>query len=555
MLQYEQLGFDVESYFRRFGGTALGLKLASEVAARVPGIHTPSFVPVKLDRLALCDRGVPEELRPLAGKAVVVHGSGPREAFSSHQVRGARHPFKGVRLRMHMELDLQALLARLGGDADACSLVFQEMVENPGLGVIYTQWDGTRTAFEFRIARDTFYVEALGGKVQYRESTRRDRNTNLLESLVDLPGLLELHEQLERQLSGQPFSAEVLFDNRQLTILQLRGPLMDAPQDATFTLNLRDWEARYERHGATRFVWGAFDCEGPVIGVDELAGVPGLAAEGTKLVLVHQRPVWADERVRRLLEDGTRLLFLDTEEGFRLSHPAILLPPAGPLRDRFQYIALPWLLPEDLLGKVVRVVSDGQEGILLEPRAEAGLQGAAGAFDRRRTDLPASRRGSVTFTPLPPGHVPPFSQVTSVGVIAFTPDGKHLVTTLQSRGIDLPGGHVRKEERSVEEVARREALEEAQVELGPIAFVRAWSSDFYGTAPHELTYLVTVAAVIERIHPFSPNLSHARRLFLTPEQFLSVYSGGDRQRMADLVADTHRLLFPPDARTAQPRRL
>ncbi len=549
MLRYQRLGIDAEGYFQRFGGTALGLKLASEVAARVPAISTPLFVPVELDRLTHWDGACLEELRPLMGREAVVRCSGHREAFSSHQARGSHHPFKGVRLHIQPELDVRALFTSMGDAAGDCmGLVFQEIVENPSLGVTYTQWDGSKTSLEFRFGRDTFYVETRGGKVQYKESTRLDRNTNSLDSLVDLAGLLELHGQLEYHLDGYPFSAEVLFDNRRLTILQLRSPLTDAPHDAAFTLVSRTWEAQYERQGATRFVWGAFDCEGSVIGVEELVVNPGQTVKEPKLILVKQRPVWADERIRRLLGDGARLLFLDTEEGFRLSHPRDLLPPAGPLRECFQYIALPWLLPENLLGKVVRVVSDGQEGILLEPRVPADIRGGTGALDRLRTDLPVARRGSITFTPLPLGQVPPFSQVTSVGVVAFTPDGKHLVTTLQSRGVDLPGGHAQNQERSLEEVARREAMEEAQVELGQIAFVRALASDFYGTAPNDLTYLVTVAAVIEEINPFRPNLSHARRLFLTPEQFLSLYSAGDRQRMADLVWDSHRLLFAPQAR-------
>ncbi len=89
--------------------------------------------------------------------------------------------------------------------------------------------------------------------------------------------------------------------------------------------------------------------------------------------------------------------------------------------------------------------------------------------DRRRTDVADER--AVTFVQLGPGFVPPFEQVTSVSVVPFADDGR-MVAALLRRGVDLPGGHVQEGETSVEQVARREATEEADIRtLTPLRIV------------------------------------------------------------------------------------
>jgi len=115
--------------------------------------------------------------------------------------------------------------------------------------------------------------------------------------------------------------------------------------------------------------------------------------------------------------------------------------------------------------------------------------------DRRRTDVAAGR--VVNFTPRENGFMPPFDAVTSVSVVPFTDDGR-LVAVLLDRGIDLPGGHVQEGERTVEEVARREAYEEARIALRNVHVTTVIQSDYYGSAPKELTYMVQAAAFVDR---------------------------------------------------------
>ncbi len=115
--------------------------------------------------------------------------------------------------------------------------------------------------------------------------------------------------------------------------------------------------------------------------------------------------------------------------------------------------------------------------------------------DKRRT--PKDGR-EANFRLREPEFVPSFDQVTSVSVVIFTADGA-MVATEDKRGKDLPGGHVAEGEDSCEETAGRESLEEAGVTLRNLRFLRAIESDFYGSEPDELTYMVIMTALVDEI--------------------------------------------------------
>ncbi len=155
------------------------------------------------------------------------------------------------------------------------------------------------------------------------------------------------------------------------------------------------------------------------------------------------------------------------------------------------------------------------------------------ARDRRRTDVADGR--AVTFVQLGPDFVPPFEQVTSVSVVPFADDGRSVAALLR-RGVDLPGGHVQEGETSVEQVARREAMEEAGIGLRDIRVVLVIQSDYYGTAPEDLTYMVMVAARVDAYHKFAPNEESSGRVVLDGEEFLRRYTAGDTEAMRRITA-------------------
>lgn len=102
-------------------------------------------------------------------------------------------------------------------------------------------------------------------------------------------------------------------------------------------------------------------------------------------------------------------------------------------------------------------------------------------------------------------------------VIAFTDDNK-IAMSKPERGWGIPGGH-REAGESIEECLRREAIEEAAIELGELTFIGYWATKkvfesvhnkHYPSKAHQLLFL----ADITKIHEFHPELEVSERAFV-----------------------------------------
>jgi len=170
-----------------------------------------------------------------------------------------------------------------------------------------------------------------------------------------------------------------------------------------------------------------------------------------------------------------------------------------------------------------------------EPKVHVAVAEKA---DKRRTPPKGDR--PINFRLMPADCVPSFDLVTAVAVVAFTPEGK-IVAAEEHRGPDLPGGHVQEGEETAEQTARRESDEETGIKLGTVHFLRAIESDFYGTAPEDLTYMVIMAAIVTEQGPVPAGMT---RHIMTPEQFHLAHRGLRKEMLKDLVSAAQKLLFP-----------
>lgn len=152
--------------------------------------------------------------------------------------------------------------------------------------------------------------------------------------------------------------------------------------------------------------------------------------------------------------------------------------------------------------------------------------------DKRRTLEIKGKQ--VTFTLLPASAVPPLDKVTSVAVVPFTDKGD-IVLALLDRGADIPGGHMHKDETTLEQTARREAMEEAFITLGPLKTALVIQSDFYGSAQDELTYMVVMTGTVTAFDDEKPDGETMGRKIMPPEQFIAEYKAGDRNFMEEIV--------------------
>ncbi|RCJ19598.1 NUDIX hydrolase [Nostoc minutum NIES-26] len=160
--------------------------------------------------------------------------------------------------------------------------------------------------------------------------------------------------------------------------------------------------------------------------------------------------------------------------------------------------------------------------------------------DRRKTIIQAGQK--VNFVDLGTSFIPAFEKITSVLVVPFTRDGL-IVSAHLTRGIDLPGGHIKVGEFSCEETARREVLEEVGVTLGELQLVKVIQSDYYGDEPEQLTYLIVMTGFVEDILP-DDNLNESLgRSIINVDEFISQYQAGDKNNMRRIVLDAKILLF------------
>ncbi|OUL19481.1 NUDIX hydrolase [Nostoc sp. RF31YmG] len=160
--------------------------------------------------------------------------------------------------------------------------------------------------------------------------------------------------------------------------------------------------------------------------------------------------------------------------------------------------------------------------------------------DRKKTIIQAGK--NVNFIDLGNTCLPAFEKITSVLVVPFTQDGL-IVCALLNRGIDLPGGHVQIGEFTCEETARREVVEEVGVSLGELKLVKVIQSDYYGSEPEQLTYLVVMTGFVENI--LSDDYIHESlgRSIIDIDEFISQYQAGNKEDMRRIVLDAKRLVF------------
>lgn len=153
---------------------------------------------------------------------------------------------------------------------------------------------------------------------------------------------------------------------------------------------------------------------------------------------------------------------------------------------------------------------------------------------------------TVTFKHLGAKTVP-FKQVTSVCVIPFTKSGELVVVSLRHRGLDLPGGHVEPGEKTPEETARREVMEEACMTIRDLVLVETIQSDFFQTPSYMLLY----AAYVGDLQEFVPSHEASERLIVAPSGFIERYEAGNKALMErsvtrawELVKEADRKILP-----------
>jgi hypothetical protein len=327
--------------FRRFGGLTLGLRTAETAAGHIPQLWVAPFAVERLDELA--GKPLPDFI---AGHEIIVKASGTRESFTAAARRGTHRPFPRFTPPVTgFWDDLLHAVRHLLPDGTV-AIVAQRIVSGDGwCEPVIVHADGLDVRIEF--ASDT---------VRYLFRWSPAASSSLYSTAGDggdPPPWCEPVARLHHQLTGVldfPVNTEgVVGHDGRFGVIQLRPVPDDAPTDPILTCELHDLERRGELLRRTPFVWAAFDVT-----------VEGIALlDGSDPRLTTRRSVAIGGAT-----SAPPPVLLDLAGGFHLSHAREHLPPPGPARDAFRYIALPGLALDELVGRTVRLLSDGRTGAI-----------------------------------------------------------------------------------------------------------------------------------------------------------------------------------------------
>ena len=132
--------------------------------------------------------------------------------------------------------------------------------------------------------------------------------------------------------------------------------------------------------------------------------------------------------------------------------------------------------------------------------------------------------------------IPPFKRVTSVSVIPFTKEGLVVAVRLKNRGLDIPGGHVEKNEKTPEETLYREVMEEAHMLISKPSLVEVIETDYFGQKPEEASYMLIYTAFVDKLLEYktTDKMSY-ERIIISKEDFLNQYAAGDKELMEKTI--------------------
>lgn len=135
--------------------------------------------------------------------------------------------------------------------------------------------------------------------------------------------------------------------------------------------------------------------------------------------------------------------------------------------------------------------------------------------------LPIPNRQEIIFTK----NVPPLNLSTTAFVVPFMDDGRIVLVNNRVRGrLEIPGGHIEKDETAIE-AAIRETLEEVGCKvLNPIQFalerlVCLGQKPLEYKYPYPISYQVFHIARVKKVLPFKPNQECDMPVFLSMSEF------------------------------------
>lgn len=146
--------------------------------------------------------------------------------------------------------------------------------------------------------------------------------------------------------------------------------------------------------------------------------------------------------------------------------------------------------------------------------------------------------------------VPPLEQIKNVVVVPFIAEDK-LVCGFKNAQITLPSRCTQIYDLDCFDTVQRELRESVGIITGELKLLKVLASDYYGTKPEQLAYIVVFATIAEKFLYSTSNLGmHCRlgRKVVSLETFFREHKSNHQQLVEEIVITGRQLAFDSSPR-------
>lgn len=143
--------------------------------------------------------------------------------------------------------------------------------------------------------------------------------------------------------------------------------------------------------------------------------------------------------------------------------------------------------------------------------------------------------------------VPPFDRVKNVMIVPFTQEDK-LVCGIQNGRIVLPGRRTQIYDQDCFDTLRHELREGVGIVTGELKLLKVLESNYYGSQPEQLTYIVVFAALAKKFLYATTDSVTRRQLarkVVSLDTFFREHKSSNRKLIEELVFAGRKLAFDP----------
>jgi hypothetical protein len=291
-------------------------------------------------------------LSQMVGKKIVLKSSNIIGDYSINSVRGMFSSIKSPKFVLDEDTNIHDITdILLDYNIPTSNIVVQEIlkIENNIWVVSLVTENEIVLEISYKNMKYLYVFDYFTGKLVSKE-TLDDRDFSELEDKYNIADIFHINKYILDSV-GFNMNVEAFYDGKKLNIIQLR-PI---PNDLIVNeCNDIDYDGKFN----TRFVHGVYDLDAKILSVDEACSMK----ENKDIIVVLRDDYhipWEEDYFIYRFENGLETVIVDIYNPTLLSHDEKELPNDINIRKYLKRIGITFLKKEDLLGKKVKIKSNG----------------------------------------------------------------------------------------------------------------------------------------------------------------------------------------------------